>query len=100
MLDTLAVRGRHANCSYIISSQKYKMLNSNVRCLNATHIFVFAGTQSSDLEAIAEEHSVKYNKDQMIEIFKKYLDKKYQFIMIDNVSHKIYDKNFEEIIIE
>ena len=97
IIDTLACRGRHACCSYIISTQKYKLLNNNVRALNCTHLFVFAGTNSTDLEAIAEEHNAKYSKEQMIELFRKYLDTKYSFIVIDNVNHKILDKNFNEI---
>lgn len=100
IIDTLACRGRHACCSYIISTQKYKLLNNNVRALNCTHLFVFAGTNSTDLEAIAEEHNSKYNKEQMMELFRKNLDKKYSFIVIDNVNHKILDRNFNEIIYE
>ena len=99
-LDELATRGRHANCSYIISSQKYKSLNNNIRCLNATNLIVFSGTASSDLEAIAEEHNSMFTKDQMMDIFRKYLDKKYSFVIIDNFRRKILDSDFEEIKIE
>lgn len=98
-LDELATRGRHANCSYIVSSQKYKLLNNNIRCLNCTALFVFSGTQQSDMEQIAEENCIKYNKEQIMEIFRNHLDKKYSFIVIDNVNHKILNKDFNEIIL-
>jgi len=98
-IDRIFCNGRHANISCIISTQKYKLLNNNIRCLNCTHLFVFSGTNASDLESISQEHCVKYNKEQMMDIFRKYLDKKYSFVVIDNVNHKILDKDFNEIIL-
>lgn len=96
-LDELATRGRHCNCSYIASTQKYKLLNNNIRCLNATHLIIFSGIGMNDLEAIAEEHNTKYNKDELLNILKTNLDKKYAFVIIDNVNHKILNNKFEEI---
>ena len=96
-IDLIWTRGRHANISAIISSQKYKALNSNIRCLNATHLIIFSGTSAPDLESIAEEYSSKYTKDQIMEVFRLKLNQKYEFIVFDNKEGKILDKNFEEI---
>lgn len=98
-LDTLAIRGRHANCSYIVSTQKYKSLNNNIRTLNCTDLAVFSGTAQTDLDSIADEHAAAMSKDDLLKMFKIYLDKKFQFVMIDNRNHVVRDKNFAPLAV-
>jgi hypothetical protein len=96
-IDLIWTRGRHCAVNGVISAQKFKALNTNIRCLNATHLVVFSGTSAPDLESIAEEYNSKYTKDQIMEIFRTKLNQKYEFIIFDNANQKILDKNFEEI---
>lgn len=96
-LDTIFVRGRHFGVSCLISTQKYRSLSSNVRQLNCSHVVVFEGTNMTDLQAIAEEHSGSRTKDEMLKILQDNLKEKFDFIIINNREHIIQNKQFEKI---
>ena len=97
IIDKIFIQGRHIQASVIITTQKYKALNNNIRQLNATHLTVFSGTQQTDLEQISEEHSNTKSKEQLQEIFKNNLDRKFNFITIDNKNFNVRNQNFEVI---
>lgn len=98
IVDSVFMRGRHANISVIISSQRYKWLNQNMRVNNANVLSVFYGTKQSELNAVAEEHSGVYETEQLLQLFREHLVKKYDFMTIDYTSENPYkDKNFKNI---
>lgn len=102
VLDECFIRGRHIGCgiSLIIASQKYTALNQNMRMLNATAITVFSSTSAGDLEKIAEEWAGIYDKEQVMEVFKKYLQGRYDYITIDSKkdnTERFRDKGFLKI---
>jgi septin family protein len=96
-LSEIFTRGRHAFVSVIVSTQKYRSLSSVERSLNVSHLFVFEGTNISDLTAIAEEHCGTRTKDEMLRIMKDNLKSKFDFIIINNRDHIIQNKNFQKL---
>jgi hypothetical protein len=96
-VSEIFTRGRHAFVSAIISTQKYKSLSNVERSLNVSHLWVFEGTNATDLNAIAEEHSGTRTKEEMLEILKDNLKQKYDFVIINNRDHNIQNKNLETI---
>jgi hypothetical protein len=99
IIDSVFMRGRHANISIIISSQRYKWLNLNMRCNNANVLSVFYGTKQSELNAVAEEHSGAHEPDDLLKLFRQHLLKKYDFMTIDYTCDTPYkDKNFKTIL--
>jgi hypothetical protein len=97
--NEIFMRGRHANVSIILSSQRLMWINQNMRRDNLNVLTVFYGTNRSDLETIAQEHASTYEREDMIRIFKKFLTKKYDFISIDLTSENHFkDKEFRAIV--
>lgn len=103
-VDTLFTRGRHANISSIITTQKYSKLSATIRQENSTHITLFTGTSLKQLKQIAEDHSVVIDDKELVELMKKQLEKKHSSFTIDKVvkdNTKTYkDTNFNVIDIK
>ena len=98
IIDTLYVRGRHALCSVIISTQKYRLLNNNVRQLNVTYLTIFEGTNSADLEAVSAEHNGTKTPKQLLAILRSKLTSKYDTLTIDyNRQGLLLNTKFEPI---
>lgn len=99
-IDEVFIRGRHiaAGISIILSTQKYMSLNNNQRLLNATQITLFSGTQSTDLDAISKEHNSIRTKDEMMEIFRNNLQKRFDFLTVYTKENEIKDKKFLSIL--
>lgn len=100
-IDNIFIKGRHAKVSCILSTQKYKALNLNVRTLNTTNLFVFPSTSASDLNSIAEEHCNTLSKEQTVQLMKSQFAKsKYNFVQIDyggDAHDRFKDSNFDVI---
>lgn len=84
IIDQIFVRGRHANISCIISSQKYMSLNNNIRALNLSQLTIFSGTSSTDLDKVVEEHVGVYDEKSMLQTIKDRIEQRYNFVTIDN----------------
>ena len=82
IIDECFIRGRHANISTIISTQRYRLLNPNLRCCNANCIIVFPSNRH-ELQAIAEEHSNLEEPKIFLQQLQKHLTKRFNFIVID-----------------
>jgi hypothetical protein len=67
-IDRIFIQGRHAFISTIISTQKAKMLNQNMRVLNVSHFTVFHGTNSYDLNTVSQEHNGNLTPDEFRKI--------------------------------
>ena len=101
-IDVLFIRGRHIGkgVSTIISTQKWNMLKTNLRAVNSTHVFLFNGLPNHQKKLIAGEISGGYDEKEFIEIYEKYTNQKYSFILINLREPKekyIQDKNFNYI---
>lgn len=83
IINKIFIKGRHANISAIISSQKYHLLPNNIRLLNCSHLTVFSSTNSHDMKSIADEHSNMLSPDEMLKKMKENLKGRYDFITID-----------------
>lgn len=83
IIDTIYMRGRHANISCIISTQKYMLLNQNVRQLNVSQLTVFYGTEKTDLTKVAQEHAGSLTTDEFLKVIYDNLKEPYQSFTVD-----------------
>ena len=86
ILDELFTRGRHITqkgLSLIISTQKYRSLNQNMRTLNSSHIAVYHGLSPLELRAVAEENSGKLTPEGFKKMFQDHVKKRFQFMLIN-----------------
>jgi GTPase SAR1 family protein len=100
VIDELFQRGRHAGISVMISTQKYRSLNNNIRLLNVTNLTVFSSTNKVDIDAIADEHSGILDKKAMLAVMKNHLMGKYDFVTFDyneSPMNRLKDSNFKQI---
>lgn len=99
IIDKLFVQGRHSNVSVMISTQKYKALNTNLRTINTTALTVF-GSNLLELKQIAEEHSNHLTRDELLDILKQAQEKKYNSITINytnDISNRFLDNEFKSL---
>lgn len=84
VLDNAFVRGRHigAGLSVILSTQKYRALNQNMRISNSSHLVLYHGLSKMDMDIIAMEASGILDKEQFLKLFKDNVKNKYQFLII------------------
>lgn len=91
IIDRLFVAGRHANVSTIISTQKYKMLNANMRMTNANVVTVF-NSNAKELQQIADEHNNLLNTNDMYEMLKELTKERFSFMTIDYTKKNLHDR--------
>jgi hypothetical protein len=82
LLSSLFVRGRHANISTFVLSQKYRALESIIR-INCTALFFFRSRNGKDLEAMIEENSALAHRKDIEALYRKATAKHYGFLYID-----------------
>lgn len=101
VIDEIWMRGRHLGISCIVSTQKYKILNQNVRQLNLSHLIVFQGVNKTDYEHVLQEHAGQLEEHQFRKIMDSQLQKKYDFIIINYQKElnegRFQNKNFQYI---
>jgi hypothetical protein len=90
LLNSLYIRGRHVNCSVIVSTQVYKALDTVIR-KNFTHILVYRLRNYSDLEGLVDELSALTDKKTIIEIYKMATTEPYSFLYINLMAKKLND---------
>lgn len=105
ILDEAFVRGRHiaAGLSLILSTQKYRQLNQNMRISNSSHLFIYHGISKLDLDAIANEASGVLDDEQFRDLFRDNVKKKFQFLVIqlrESPDKMFLNSKFEYIDIE
>ena len=82
IIDELFIKGRHARISTIISTQRYRLLNPNLRACNANLIVVYPSNRK-ELQAIAEEHSGLQEPKQFLIELQAQLKQRFKFIVLD-----------------
>jgi len=100
IIETISMRGRHANISCIITSQTLHSITKKVR-LNSDYIILFSPYVVRELEGFIEEFCVKDDRKKIIKRFLDIFDTKYNYVVINNNEHCYKKKitlKFKEII--
>ena len=82
VVTELFIKGRKLNISLIFITQSYFKVPKNVRN-NSTYFFIMKIPNKRELMQIAINHSSDINTKDFIEIYRKYTDKPYSFLVID-----------------
>ena len=82
IVTELFVRCRKLNISLVFISHSYFKVPKEVRN-NSTHIFIMKMSNKRELQQIATNHSSDINTKDFINIYKKFTDKPYSFLVID-----------------
>ena len=82
VVTELFIRGRKLNISLIFITQSYFKVPKVVRN-NSTHFSIMKIPNKRELMQIAISHSSDINAKDFIEIYRKYTDKPYSFLVID-----------------
>ena len=82
IVTELFITGRKLNISLLFITQSYVKDPKDVR-LNTTHFFIMKISNKRELQQIAINHSSDINTKDFINIYKKYADKPYSFLVID-----------------
>ena len=83
VLESIAVRGRHANVSIIIITQMYMALSPPIRN-NATNSIFFRIRNGDELEKLARENRESLSMDQFMELYNYATSDPYAFLHINN----------------
>ena len=81
-IHELFTRGRHAQISTIVSVQKYRVLNPIIR-VNATDLVVFRLRSLHELDAVIDENSALYGKENTKELYDYATKDPYSFLWIN-----------------
>ena len=82
VLNSLFIRGRHANISCWIASQRPTLLSTTLRT-QATSLFVFRQRSMKDLLTFLDEYSASVPKKTLEKIYTVATREKYNFLMVD-----------------
>lgn len=82
-LESIAVRGRHANVSIIIISQQYMALSPAVRN-NSTNSIFFRIRNGDELDKIARENRESLNPDEFLQLYNFATDEPFCFLHVNN----------------
>ena len=82
IVTELLIRGRKSNISLVFISQSYFKVPKDVRN-NSTPFFIMKIPNNRELQQITISHSSDINAWDFIEIYRKYTDKPYSFLVID-----------------
>ena len=82
VLNSLFIRGRHANISTWIASQRPTLLSTTLRT-QATSLFVFRQRSMKDLVTFLDEYSAIVPKKTLEKIYTVATREKYNFLMVD-----------------
>ena len=82
VVTELFITGRKLNISLIFITQSYFKVPKDVRN-NSTHFFIMKIPNKRELQQIAINHSADINTKDVIEIYRKFTDKPFSFLVID-----------------
>ena len=78
----LFIRDRKSNISLVFITQSYFKVPKDVR-LNTSHFFIAKIPNKRELQQIAINHSSDINTEDFANIYRKYTDEVYSFLVID-----------------
>ena len=82
VVTELFIRCRKLNISLVFIIQSYFKVPKDIRN-NSTHFFIMKIPNKRELQHIAINHSSDISTKDFINIYKKYTDKPYSFLVID-----------------
>ena len=82
IVTELFIRGRKLNISLAFITQSHFKVPKDVRS-NSTHFFIMKIPNKRELQQTAINHSSDINTKDFIEIYRKFSDKPYSFLVID-----------------
>jgi len=94
----LFISGRHYNLTSVLLSQGYRNCSKLCR-LQISNLILFP-VNKKEQQIVWEEHSLGYDLDEWLELYKAATDKKYSFLHINyaNDDNERFIKNFETIL--
>lgn len=95
---SLFTRGRHANISVLVLSQRYRLIPASIRDLSMYKYF-FKPMNSKEKKAIVEENCGWLSPEEFEKIFDEITSVKYNFLLCDHKKYRLL-KNFDEVISE
>ena len=84
IVTELFIRRRKLNISLVFITQSYFKVPKDVR-LNTTHFFISKIPNKRELQQIAINHSSDINTKDFANIYRKYTDEPYSFLVIDTM---------------
>ena len=82
MVTKLFIRVRELNISFDFITQSYFTIPKNIR-LNSTHFFIMKIPNKQELQQVAFNHSPDFDFKDFINIYKKFTEKSYYFLVIN-----------------
>ena len=82
MVTKLFIRIRELNISFDFITQSYFTIPKNIR-LNSTHFFIMKIPNKQELQQVAFNHSPDFDFKDFINIYKKFTEKSYYFLVIN-----------------
>jgi len=97
-LSRIATQGRHINMSLIVTSQKWSLLPTVLRC-NASGAILF-GNSAKEVDAMADDLNYLDSKKQFVQMFRKATKGRNQFMAVSFSNDDIYmDSEFKPIVL-
>jgi hypothetical protein len=96
-LNTILIKSRHIQCSFIFTLQSYYYFPLMLR-KQITNAIIFKPKNKRELETLCSE-LVNLNKDDALKLFNYVFNEPYAHLDIDTVSNKLY-KNFNLLNIQ
>ena len=84
IVTKLFIRGRKLNASLVFITQSYFKVTKDVRP-NTTHFFIKKILNKRELQQIAINHSSDISTKDFANIYRKYTDEPYSFLVIDTM---------------
>jgi hypothetical protein len=100
-IESIAVRGRHANVSIVIISQQYMALSPSVRN-NSTNSIYFRIRNGDELEKIARENRESLSVEQFNNLYNHATKDPYNFLHVNNQESdpsKRFRKNWDTLLL-
>ena len=98
-LSRIATQGRHINMSLIVTSQKWSLLPTVLRC-NASGAILF-GNSAKEVDAMADDLNYLDSKKEFVKMFRKATSGKNQFMAVSFSNDDIYmDSEFKPIVMD
>ena len=82
MVTKLFIRVRELNISFDFITQSYFTIPKNIR-LNSTHFFIMKIPNKQELQQVAFNRSPDFDFKDFINIYKKFTEKSYYFLVIN-----------------
>ena len=96
-LNTMLIKARHIQCSFIFTLQSYLYFPLMLR-KQITNAVIFKPKNKKEMEVLCQE-LVNLNKDDALKLFNYVFSEPYAHLDIDTVSNKLY-KNFNLLNIQ